>query len=118
MSIPTPEIRQLLSTLFEGHITEAERILDSLKGKYSSENRYLKALEGLILSYVNEDYDSLLFRVLTREELWKRRAEIRKTMEELAKREGGEDGFFKAWSDILGLLDKVPKPHKLEPAKD
>ncbi|GBC69227.1 hypothetical protein HRbin01_00923 [archaeon HR01] len=118
MAIPIAETRQLLSTLFEGRITESERILNTLKNKYPSESRYLKALEGLVLSYVNDDHDSLLFRVLTRKELWKRRAEIRMSMEEKARREGGEDGFFKAWSDILGLLDKLPRPHKLEQVKD
>lgn len=113
MTIPSSEVRTLLNNLFQGHVTESERIIASLKSRYPEDMRYVQALEGILHSYVNDDHDSLIFAIYSRKELWKRRAEIAKYMEGLANRSESEDGYYRAWADVLGLLGRVPKPHKL-----
>jgi hypothetical protein len=113
MTVSREETRAFLNTLFQGRIAESERLLTSLRDKHKDDPRYIHALEGILTSYVNDDIDSLLFRLYGRKELWRKRAEIMKYMERLAKRMDHEDRYFRAWADVLGLLEKVHKPHKM-----
>ncbi len=113
MTVGREETKAFLNTLFQGRITESERLLSSLREKHPDDQRYISALEGILTSYVNDDMDSLLFRLYGWKELWRKRAEIQKYMEGLATRIEPEDRYFRAWVEVLKLLDKVHKPHKM-----
>ncbi|MEM4298151.1 MAG: hypothetical protein QW815_07280, partial [Nitrososphaerota archaeon] len=54
-----------------------------------------------------------IFTIYRRRELWRRRADIGKYIEKLAKRADTVDSYFSAWVEVIRLLDRVAKPHKL-----
>jgi len=109
-------VKRFIEALFSGRITESEKILETMSSRSTSDEhrRYLLALQGIYYSYVNDDYDSLLFRIFRRKELFNKRSTIAKSFARLAQRPGrGEDPYFKAWGMVMRILDKSPRPHKL-----
>ncbi len=119
--IQPKDTQKFLQALFSGHITESEKILEKLARKYKEpeDAQYLHALQGIFYSYVNDDYDSLIFRIFTRRDMRESRREIQKYLEKMASRPiVGNDPYFKAWADVLALLDKLPHPHKIKPPEE
>lgn len=109
--------KKFLEALFSGKITESEKILENLAKRHNSEEdrRYLLALKGIFYSYVNDDYDALIFKLFKEDNLKKFRKETLEHMERLANRPVvGHDPYFRAWIDVINLLDELPTPHKLK----
>ncbi len=115
--IQPKDTKRFLEALFSGRLTEADNILNRLAKRHNTpeDMRYLKALDGLMYSYVNDDKEALIYRLYRSENLEDYRRRVLEDMRRLSNRPVvGDDPFFKAWVDVLELLDKVPHPHKIK----
>ena len=115
--IQPKETKKFLEALFSGRLTEADNILSRLAKKHNTpeDQRYLKALDGLMYSYVNDDKEALVYRLYRADNPHDYREKVLKDMQRLANRPVyGEDHFFKAWVDVLSMLDDLPQPHKIK----
>lgn len=108
--------RKFLATLFSGKISDAEKMLESLKKKLEKEEEkgYYEAIYGIYYSYVNDDMESLVFKLWTDDFIKRSKDRI---VEELKDRSSSKfselPGYYKAWIDFIEMMDKLPTPHKL-----
>lgn len=115
--IQPKDTKRFLEALFSGRLTEADNVLSRLAKRHKTpeEQRYLKALDGLMYSYVNDDKEALIYRLYRADNPEDYRRRALNDMRRLANRPVvGEDPFFKAWADVLEMLDKLPQPHKIK----
>ena len=115
--IQPKDTKRFLEALFSGRLTEADNILNRLAKRHNTpeDMRYLKALDGLMYSYINEDREALIYRLYRSDNPKDYRQKVLNDMKRLANRPVvGDDPFFKAWVDVLELLDKLPQPHKIK----
>lgn len=109
-------LRKVLSLLFSGRISDAERVLGNLKKKLDKEegDGYYDAIYGIYYSYVNDDAETLTFKLWTDEFIRKNRKRVVEEFRAKSKSRFSElPGFYKAWADLVEILNKLPKPHKL-----
>lgn len=110
-------VLKFAKTLFEGRITDAEKILASLKRRISTEEekRAYLALYGLYFSYTSEDKDSLLFKLYTNGDAVTNSQKFLKVIKETSINVlGKQDAYIEVWKIILNNIDKIPVPHKLK----
>jgi len=121
-------ISQYYQLVVEKRFSEAEKKLDEIKqttGRSQQESGYLKALEGLLLTYRSSD-DKYLY--LNNIELSAKNAEaLRKEFSEQASSplfEEYDKGYFSALSDFMKAVSKLrpwrnrkPTHEKQRPAK-
>lgn len=120
MSMDEEQLKKLVlkftKTLFEGRISEAEKMLASFKKKVKTEEekRIYLALYGLFFSYTSEDTDSLLFKIYTDNDVSSQAQRIFKVIKEVSVPVLDErDPYLDVWTIILNNIDKIPVPHKL-----
>ncbi|MEM1518342.1 MAG: hypothetical protein QXI52_02850 [Nitrososphaerota archaeon] len=120
MSMDDEQLKKLVlkftKTLFEGRISEAEKMLASFKKKVKTEEekRIYLALYGLFFSYTSEDTDSLLFKIYTDNDVSSQAQRIFKVIKEVSVPVLDErDPYLDVWTIILNNIDKIPVPHKL-----
>ncbi|MEM2003726.1 MAG: hypothetical protein QXZ49_03785 [Nitrososphaerota archaeon] len=109
-------VLKFTKTLFEGRISEAEKMLASFKKKVKTEEekRIYLALYGLFFSYTSEDTDSLLFKIYTDNDVSSQAQRIFKVIKEVSVPVLDErDPYLDVWTIILNNIDKIPVPHKL-----
>lgn len=109
-------VLKFTKTLFEGRISEAEKMLASFKKKIKTEEekRIYLALYGLFFSYTSEDVDSLLFKIYTDNDVSSQTQRILKVIKETSMPVLDEkDPYIDVWTIILSNIDKIPVPHKL-----
>ncbi len=109
-------VLKFTKTLFEGRISEAEKMLASFKKKIKTEEekRIYLALYGLFFSYTSEDTDSLLFKIYTDNDVSSQAQRIFKVIKEVSVPVLDErDPYLDVWTIILNNIDKIPVPHKL-----
>jgi len=110
-------VLKFVKTLFEGRISDAEKMLMNLKKKMKDdvEKRIYLALYGLFFSYTSEDTDSIIFKLYTNGDPVSQASRILKVIKETSSPVLGEyDPYVEVWSIILSNIDKIPTPHKLK----
>lgn len=110
-------VLKFVKTLFEGRISDAEKMLMNLKKKMKDdvEKRIYLALYGLFFSYTSEDTDSIIFKLYTSGDPVSQASRILKVIKETSSPVLGEhDPYVEVWSIILSNIDKIPTPHKLK----
>jgi len=116
-------VRLFFQALFDGKITESEKILSDIKEKAGGDEasqRYLQALAGIHYVYATDDKDSLLMTIL-RSDAWKKRRlalikEIR-SFSSWPTTGQSQEGFYQAWVDLLKMLPSLPEPHRVKQEK-
>jgi hypothetical protein len=104
-------------TLFEGRISDAEKMLMNLKkkAKTDEDKRVYLALYGIYFSYTSEDADSLIFKLYSNEDPASQANGYLKVIKETSQPVLGEhDPYVDVWKIILSNVDKIPTPHKLK----
>ena len=113
-------VRLFFQALFDGRITESEKILSDIKekaGEDEASQRYLQALSGMHYVYTTDDRDSLLMTTLRSEAWRKRRLSLMKEIKSFSSwptTGQSEQGFYQAWIDLLKMLPRLPRPHRVE----
>lgn len=116
-------VRTFFQALFEGKLTESEKILSDIKekaGEDEASQRYLQALSGMHYVYTTDDTDSLLMTTLRSEAWRKRRLALMKEIRSFSSwptTGQSEQGFYQAWIDLLKMLPRLPRPHRVEQEK-
>ncbi|MEM1665932.1 MAG: hypothetical protein QXW12_01095 [Nitrososphaerota archaeon] len=117
-------VKTFYVTLFSGKISEAEKILEKIKKNLNNESDagYYDALYGIYYAYVNDDFESFVYKIWTDESLKKQRKKLAEEFEKKAKLPFTiNPGFYRAWSDFLNMLHELPIPHKIsqrEPSQE
>lgn len=117
-------VRSFLQALFEGKLTESQKILSQIEekaGKDEASQKYLQALSGMHYVYATDDKDSLLMTTLRSEARRKRRLALAKEIKSFSSWptvDQGDEGFYRAWIDLLKMLPKLPEPHRVKQEKD
>lgn len=109
-------VLKFAKTLFEGRISEAEKMLTSLRKKIKTdeEKRIYLALYGLFFSYTTEDTDSLIFKVYADNDAASQAQRILRVIKEASSPVLDEkDPYIDVWAIILSNIEKLPVPHKL-----
>ncbi len=109
-------IKTFYITLFSGKISEAEKVLEKIKKNLSDENDtgYYNALYGIYYAYINDDFESFVYKIWVDERLKKHRRKLAEEFEKKAKLPFTTNpGFYRAWSDFLNMLHELPVPHKI-----
>ncbi len=110
-------VLKFVGTLFEGRISDAEKMLMALKKKVKTEEdkRIYMALYGLFFSYTSEDMDSILFKLYSNGDPVSQADRILKVIKETSSPILDEsDPYVEVWSIILSNIDKIPTPHRLK----
>jgi hypothetical protein len=110
-------VLKFVRTLFEGRISDAEKMLMNLKKKARTDEdkRVYLALYGIFFSYTSEDSDSLIFKLYSNEDPASQANEYLKVIKETSQPVLGEhDPYVEVWKIILSNVDKIPTPHKLK----
>lgn len=109
-------VLKFAKTLFEGRISEAEKMLTTFKKKTKTEDekRIYLALYGLFFSYTSEDTDSILFRLYTNNDASIQARRILEIIREASTPVLDEkDPYINVWTIILSNINKIPVPHKI-----
>ncbi|MEM1891619.1 MAG: hypothetical protein QW105_01805, partial [Nitrososphaerota archaeon] len=97
-----------------------EKIKKNLNNE--SDAGYYDALYGIYYAYVNDDFESFVYKIWTDESLKKQRKKLAEEFEKKAKLPFTiNPGFYRAWSDFLNMLHELPIPHKIsqrEPSQE
>jgi|YelNatPaOPRAMG01_1025707.scaffolds.fasta_scaffold73524_3 hypothetical protein len=110
-------VLKFVRTLFEGKISDAEKMLMNLKkkAKTDEDKRVYLALYGIYFSYTSEDADSLIFKLYSNEDPASQANGYLKMIKETSQPVLGEhDPYVDVWKIILSNVDKIPTPHKLK----
>jgi len=110
-------VLKFVRTLFEGRISDAEKMLMNLKkkAKTDEDKRVYLALYGIYFSYTSEDADSLIFKLYSNEDPASQANGYLKMIKETSQPVLGEhDPYVDVWKIILSNVDKIPTPHKLK----
>lgn len=109
-------VQKFFTLLFSGKLSEAERTLQRIKKRYKLDdgNGYYLALYGIYYAYVNDDRESYIFRLWERFLGGESERSLAKSFKELLKTMyQPPDDFLQAWLDLIGILDKLPAPHRI-----
>jgi len=116
LSKPDKTVKKFFVMLFSGKISEAEKILERLKKSLSDEKEkgYYDALYGIYYAYVNDDYESFVYKLWTNQDFRKQRKKLAEEFRKMAESPFTiNPSFYRAWSDFLNMLPELPQPHKL-----
>lgn len=117
-------VRSFFQALFEGKLTESQKILSQIEGKAGKDKasqKYLQALSGMHYVYATDDKDSLLMTTLRSDARRKRRLALAKEIKNFSSWptvDQGDEGFYRAWIDLLKMLPKLPEPHRVKQETD
>jgi len=121
MPISATFVTRFLQLLVERRFTEAERVLERLRGRAGEgewEVGYLRALEGMLLSWRSDD-DRYAFlpglNLTDRKELRRYREEFRRHAEGSLHADY-DRGYFSAWAECMRVLERA-KPRGERPAE-
>lgn len=109
-------VKAFYVALFSGKISEAEKNLEKIKKNLNNENDagYYDALHGIYYAYVNDDFESFVYKIWMDENLKKQRKKLAEEFEKKSRLPFTiNPGFYRAWSDFLNMLHELPLPHKL-----
>lgn len=110
-------VMKFLKTLFEGRISEAERMLERMQRRASSpqEKRVYQALYGIHYAYTTDEPDSLIFKIYSDGDAKKNASEYLKALDSVSEGPLGEkDPYIETWKMILRMVDRLPTPHKIK----
>jgi len=113
-------VMKFMKTLFEGRISEAEKMLEKMQKRASSpqDRRVYQALYGIYYAYTTDDMDSLIFKIYSDGDVKKNAGEYLKALETVSEDPlGGRDAYIETWKMILKMIDRLPMPHKLKNGK-
>lgn len=116
-------VRSFFQALFEGRLSESQKILSQIgekAGKDEASQKYLQALSGMHYVYATDDKDSLLMTTLRAESRRKRRLALMKEIKGFSSWPTvgeSDEGFYRAWIDLLRMLPRLPQPHRVRQEK-
>ncbi|MEM0445390.1 MAG: hypothetical protein QXW60_02985 [Nitrososphaerota archaeon] len=109
-------VLKFVNTLFAGKFAEAERILNKIAKRASTEEerRAVHALRGILNAYQLDDRDSLVYRIFIEGNPAMAAKKIKDSLLQHINTNNAEsDAYYAIWLLILNNIKKIRVPHRL-----